>query len=203
MKASKACADQTKQQLSELGDIHYRTQFGGYALTVEQVVFAFINEGKLYLRASDQLAHYAHQHNLAPMIFYKRGLPVNLNYYQVDEHLRKNRALFTALSRSALECAIAQKKSRDTRNRIKDLPNLTVRIETMLRQIGITTTHRLCELGSRECWLRLRANNKHLGLQTLFALEGAISGRHQAALSVKVRSELAQWYVATLATKPS
>ncbi len=47
---------QSKAQLAALGNITVRSQFGGYSLAVEKVVFALITEGELYLRASDTMA---------------------------------------------------------------------------------------------------------------------------------------------------
>mgnify|MGYP004720269579 CR=1 FL=1 len=64
----------------------------------------------------------------------------------------------------------------------------------LLIEVGVTTVSRLRDLGAKQCWARLRSKNRHLGLKTLYALQGAISGQHQEVLAREVRDELKHWY---------
>ena len=52
----------------------------------------------------------------------------------------------------------------------------------------------LRELGAKASWLKIRAQNKQLGIKVLFALEGAIEGLHEAALPAEIRQELTEWF---------
>lgn len=198
MKKAHQVIEQSRQQLSALGKIESRTQFGGYALSVEKVVFALVNEGELYLRASEALRSYGANRRLVPLVSRKRGMPVMLDYYKVDESLWQNPDRLLALSRASLQEARASREAKTRSLRLKDLPNLSLRMEMMLRQVGICTVKHLHEVGARQSWLKLKALNKHLGLKTLFALQGAISGQHQAALPQAIKAELSEWYQQTI-----
>lgn len=55
MKKLNPIIERSRAQLAPLGTIESRTQFGGYALAVERVVFALVNNDALYLRASEPL----------------------------------------------------------------------------------------------------------------------------------------------------
>lgn len=198
MKRSNPVVEQSKAQLAALGKIESRTQFGGYALAVEKVVFAYINEDALYLRASEALQHYAAQRPMEPLIYRKRGLPVTLSYYKVDSQLWQDPDQLLRLSASSLRAAQDEAATRHVLIRLKDLPNLSLRMELMLHKVGISSVRLLCETGSRQSWLRLRTVNKDIGLKTLLALEGAILGHHEAALPLAVREELSAWYRETL-----
>lgn len=189
---------QSKAQLASLGKITVRSQFGGYSLAVEKIVFALIADGELYLRASENLSRYLDKQSLAPLVINKRGLPVTLRYYRIDEALWRDRPLLIALSKSALALARRQKSEQQAKARVKDLPNMGVRMEMLLREIGIDSVHALREAGAKDCWLRLRTLNQHLGLNCLLALQGAISGKHQAALPAEVTEELRYWFYSTL-----
>lgn len=202
MKTNKSMVMQSKTQLAPLGKIESRTQFGGYALTVEKVIFAYINEDALYLRASEALQVYHARRALEPLVYRKRGIPVQLNYYKVDATLWQDAEQLLQLSASALQAAQDEIATRSVTLRLKDLPNLSLRMEMMLHRVGISSVRLLHEMGSRKSWLKLRAVNKHIGLKTLLALEGAISGHHQAALPVVTREELYAWYVKTLHLDP-
>jgi DNA transformation protein len=58
----------------------------------------------------------------------KRGRPVLLNYYRVDDGLWQDRnGCFSFLF--ALDAARKERYQRHQRNRLKDLPNLTFQLE--------------------------------------------------------------------------
>ena len=194
MKRKNEVVEQSIDALSVLGDIESRTQFGGYALAIERVVFAYIDNDTLYLRASEALRLYAVQRPLEPLVYRKRGIPVTLSYFKVDQQLSQDRRQLIRLSASSLQAAQADAAVKNISLRLKDLPNLSLRMELMLHKAGISSVESLQEMGSRQSWLKLRSVNKHVGLKTLLALEGAISGHHQAALPADVKEALSSWY---------
>ncbi len=194
MKSSKQRIEQSKQHLSALGKIDARTQFGGYSLAVEKVVFAVVAQGELYLRACEQLKPYIAEETTAPLVFVKRGMPVTLRYYRVDEDLWHDVPRLLALSRSSLLQAREQQLAKKSCVRLKDLPNMGARMEMLLREVGINSVKTLREEGAKRCWLKLKAANQHLGLNILFALQGAISGHHLAVLPPEVKKELRDWF---------
>jgi DNA transformation protein len=124
----------------------------------------------------------------------KRGRPVLLNYYRVDDGLWQDRERLLQLSSFALSAARKERYQRHQRNRLKDLPNLTFQLEVLLFEAGITNEETLRALGARASWLKMRAKNKALGIKVLFALEGAIEGLHEAALPAGIRRELTEWF---------
>lgn len=184
----------SQEYLSPLGDIHHRALFGGYTLAVDDTVFAMVSEGELYLRACEQSAPYCVKHSTVFLTLVKRGRSVLLNYYRVDEGLWLDREKLLQLSSYSLEAARRERNQRDKRHRLKDLPNLTFQLETLLCEAGITDEETLRSLGAEVCWLRIREINQHLGIKVLFALEGAIEGLHEAALPAPRRRELMEWF---------
>ncbi|KQN56991.1 competence protein TfoX [Erwinia sp. E602] len=194
MKSSKDRIEATKQRLAALGCVESRTQFGGYCLSVEKTVFAVVAEGELYLRACEQVQPYIAERKMVPLSMHKRGVPVEMNYYRVDNALWSDSDQLVALSSLCLKGAQRQREARISNRRIKDLPNMGFRMEMLLRQVGIYTINHLRQQGAKQCWLKLRACNKNLGLAALLALEGAIVGRHYEALPRAVKEELRIWF---------
>lgn len=90
---------QSQEYLSPLGEIHHRALFGGYTLAVDEAVFAMVSDGELYLRACEQSAKYCVKNASSFLTLMKRGRPVLLNYYRVDEGLWQNREKLLQLSR--------------------------------------------------------------------------------------------------------
>ena len=62
--------------------------------------------------------------------------------------------------------------------RISDLPNLGSKSQQMLAQAGICTVEQLCELGAVRAYLQVKRSGGNISLNLLWALEGALSGRH-------------------------
>lgn len=74
--------------------------------------------------------------------------------------------------------------------RLRDLQNLGPASEKMLRAAGIHSPSELAALGAVEAFLRVREQDLHPSLNLLYALEGALSGRHWSALPDEVRTRL-------------
>ncbi|WP_075181162.1 TfoX/Sxy family DNA transformation protein [Pantoea sp. 1.19] len=190
---------QSRRCLAALGKVETRTQFGGYSLSVEKRVFAVVSEGELYLRACEETQPWFRERKMTPLIFRKRGVPVQLNYYQVDEYLWQQPDTLLALSRLSLNGLKKEALQRQRNRQIKDLPNMGLKMAQRLSEVGINTIDALRELGAKRSWLRLHQSNPQLGINTLLALQGAISGQHRAALPGEVVSELTQWYQQAIA----
>lgn len=75
----------SQEYLSPLGEIHHRALFGGYTLAVDDAVFAMVSDGELYLRACEESAKYCVKNASSFLTLMKRGRPVLLNYYRVDD----------------------------------------------------------------------------------------------------------------------
>lgn len=185
---------QSKYVFASLGSISSRSQFGGYSIAANQVVFALVSSGELYLRAAEQHAEYFLSRNAPRLIYTKRGMPVPLNYYLVDESLWRNEGELLAQASLSLQRAQRDKAAKTHSVRLKDLPNLNHDLERMLWKAGIRNIDELQQLGAKQCYLRLTAVSRHLSVNTLLALAGAIFGVYQAALPNRMRSELIEWF---------
>ena len=74
------------------------------------------------------------------------------------------------------------------------LPNIGPVVEEQLIEADIGTAEQLRQLGSREAWLRIRANDPSACIHRLYALEGAIRGMPKKELPDQVKAELKQFY---------
>ncbi|WP_312073800.1 TfoX/Sxy family DNA transformation protein [Atlantibacter sp.] len=193
---------QVEDLLKTLGKVNCRSLFGGYSLTIDKAAFGMLVEGEFFLRAGEQSAAYFSQKNSSKLSFTRRGRPIYLNYYRVDNDLWNNPGLLVKLAADSLTCANEDLAHRKQEQRIKDLPNLTLQHEIWLWEVGIKDVDTLKSFGSRASWLKLRANKKNCGVKTLYALEGAIVGLHEAALPAQTRRELYEWFIQQPKSKP-
>lgn len=125
----------SQEYLATLGTIEYRSLFGSYSLTVDDTVFAMVSDGELYLRACEQSAQYCVKHPPVWLTYKKCGRSVTLNYYRVDESLWRNQLKLVRLSKYSLDAALKEKSTRNTRERLKDLPNMSFHLEAILGEV--------------------------------------------------------------------
>lgn len=93
---------QAKNCFAALGAITTRSQFGGYGLLAEGVMFAVIAEGELYLRATASMEPAFRARGMVNMVYSKRGVPITLRYYWVDESLWRERNELVGLAWQAV-----------------------------------------------------------------------------------------------------
>jgi DNA transformation protein len=143
---------QCEECLSSLGTIHHRALFGGYSLSIDDTVFAMVAHGDLYLRVCEQSAVY---HAATPprlLTLAKRGRPISLNYYWVDDTLWHNQPLLLRLSALSLRGAQNEKSLRCDSQRLRKLPNITFQLELLLFEAGIHDEVTLRRLGAMAVW---------------------------------------------------
>ena len=74
------------------------------------------------------------------------------------------------------------------------LPNIAEKLEAQLSDAGITTVEALRQVGSREAWLRILANDPSACIMRLSALEGAIQGVRWHHLDDETKKSLKAFY---------
>lgn len=194
MKSSLQCITTIKTMFAPLGQVTARTQFGGYALSIDENIIALISEGDLYLRRSQSMSHLIQHTFLPAFVLKKRGYGVVLNYFLITTSIWHQNRLLLSLA----ECALNESKEfmwqKKNKSRIRDLPNMCHKMETALLEAGITTVMQLKSEGAKYCWNLLYQRNENIGLHTLYNLQGAISGQHQAVLATNLKKELSIWY---------
>lgn len=186
---------QVQDYFTFLKPITSRSQFGGYGLLSNGIMFALVSDGELYLRANDNVEHLFQARKMTNLVYYKRGIPVFLRYYWVDQTLWQEKETlthFVHLAHQGAEAEALRKKQKAIR--LKDLPNLSLGIERLLWKVGIKNVHELRLKGEKCSYLQLRALKSSLGVNMLLALAGAINGYHHAVLPKVLRHELLEWF---------
>lgn len=177
----------------QLGRIKSRSMFGGFGIFADDTMFALVVNDKLHIRADDKLASQFKSEGLEPYVYKKRGFPVVTKYFALTDDVASCPTRALALAQSALAIAKKEKTSQaKTRpNRLKDLPNLRLATERMLKKAGIDSVENLEEAGSVEAFKAIQATHSaEVSLELLWALEGAINGKHWSVIPPERRQEL-------------
>lgn len=79
-------------------------------------------------------------------------------------------------------------------SKLESLPNIGEDTAQQLEAVGITSFEQLCEIGSRDAWLRIQRIDPSACLSRLSALEGAIQGVRWHHLDPGTRAALRAFY---------
>ncbi|MCL9782375.1 TfoX/Sxy family DNA transformation protein [Vibrio sp. S4M6] len=177
-----------------LGRIKSRSMFGGYGIFVDDTMFALIANDQLHIRADDMAAKEFKTLGYKPYVYTKKGLPVVTKYYALPDSWHDNSEQTLKCGKQAWNSARQEKATQSVRrpSRLKDLPNLRLAIERMLKKAGIESVEALEAKGSVEAYKAIKqTHSTEVGLELLWALEGAIQGKHWSVIPQARKEELA------------
>ncbi len=177
-----------------LGSVCSRSMFGGFGLFLDGTMFALVVQDKLHIRADDKTFEQFKECGFRPYSYAKRGFPVITKYYALpDEYWQDTDKIFT-LGKNAYCNALNEKSatSQQEPQRLKDLPNLRLATERMLKKAGISSVDDLYHQGAINAYKAIKEShpNTGLSLELLWALEGAIKGTHWSVVPQSRRDEL-------------
>jgi DNA transformation protein len=76
-----------REILEPLGDVRARRMFGGYGLYHQDLMFALVADGALYLKADEQSAQCFRDRNLGRFEYTKNGKATKMSYYAAPEEI--------------------------------------------------------------------------------------------------------------------
>lgn len=189
----KAILKNTLQLCNSLGKIKSRSMFGGFGIFCNDTMFALVVNNALHLRAAKQNESEFIALKMAPYTYTKRNFPVITKYYEIPNAWWEQTELLLNYVTQALDIASNDQKEKKSAipTRIKDLPNLRLTTERLLRKAGIASIQELQEAGALVAFQALqKTHNDSLSLDMLWALEGALDGKHWSVITPQRRHEL-------------
>ncbi|WP_394240743.1 TfoX/Sxy family DNA transformation protein [Vibrio astriarenae] len=178
----------------QLGTVKSRSMFGGFGIFVNDTMFALVVKNKLHVRKCADLDTAISQHELEPYVYEKRGFPVVTKYFQLPDSWVTEPARLLSVATTAHKAAVADKVKQETTKpqRLKDLPNLRLATERMLKKAGIETVTQLEEAGAVRAYQAIQeSHTAPVSLELLYSLEGAIRGTHWTVIPQPQREDLA------------
>ncbi|MDR9828882.1 TfoX/Sxy family DNA transformation protein [Vibrio sp. FNV 38] len=177
----------------QLGSVKSRSMFGGFGIFVNDIMFALVVRNKLHVRKCDALEMAISTHKLMPYVYEKRGFPVTTKYFQLPDSWVEEPKRLLDVASIALKAATADKVKQETTKpqRLKDLPNLRLATERMLKKAGIETVTELEQTGAVKAYQAIReSHTTPVSLELLYSLEGAIRGTHWTVIPQTQREDL-------------
>ena len=175
------------------GKVKSRSMFGGFGIFVDETMFALVVNNALHIRSCNSTIDQFKAAGYEPYVYKKRGFPVVTKYYALPENFWDNPNDILAIASVALMHAKEEKTAHaeEKPTRLKDLPNLRLGTERMLKKAGIASVSELKEAGAVNAFKAIqKTHSSTVSLELLWALEGAIEGKHWSVISQQKRDEL-------------
>ncbi|SHF32093.1 regulator of competence-specific genes [Vibrio gazogenes DSM 21264] len=180
----------------QLGRVKSRSMFGGFGIFVNDIMFALVVQNKLHIRADSHSLETFKAKGFEPYVYTKRGFPVVTKYFALPaDYWNDADTIFNIAKQAYLNAKNEKTTHVETKpKRLKDLPNLRLATERMLRKAGINSVEELHQKGSLSAYKAILSSHPATQppLELLWALEGAIEGKHWSVISQARRDELAR-----------
>ena len=182
------------KKLVELGfhDIRLKSMFGGIGLFTDGIFWGMIHSDKLHVKTCEHTQKLFDREGVTPLIFEKKNHLVNTKNYPIPSDWMKKPTMVTKLVSHAIEHAKAtvEKRNHPEHQRLRDLPNIKVSTEKLLKSVDIHSCEELKRKGAIQAFIAIKSLYHNVEESLLLKLEGAILGKHWAALSSCTRERL-------------
>lgn len=181
--------------LREFGKYEKRSMFGGTGVFIQGAMYAILTDELIYLRGGatldDRLASLA----CKKFKHIKRSTTAIVNYYDITRIYHQDRALCDDIIRESIRLSAQEKaeKSSAKSKRLRDLPNMRLTLERMVKKAGIPDVSSFISLGAAEVYRKVRhSHGKDVDLKLLWMFAGAIEGCHWTLLEEERKQHLLQ-----------
>ena len=170
-----------------IGHVTSRNLFTGYGLFYKkELMFAMWLNGRFYLQAKGEFAEQLIKSGCTAFDKSESGEKFVLSdYYQLTNAILDD----STLLRKLLMISIKQIQDRNNEiallkaNRLKELPNLSIKYERMLKKVDIPDVATLKIVGAENAIVRLRKSGIPATLKTYWKLAGALSNKNSDLMS--------------------
>lgn len=189
-----------------IDDFKFKNLFSGYGFYKDKYMFGVYFKGAFCIRAKDELANYIKE-NFGGISFLSEDQNISFrlsHYYILPFELFNKPDILKELVLKSVEQVRNENLTMQSlkKKNIKDLPNLSIKQERMLRKIGVIDVETFRKLGAVTCFVELRKIGFELSLSIFFDFVGAILNTHSYVIPKEIRKlELEKLNKALIANK--
>ncbi len=158
-----------------------RSMFGGIGLFTDDAMFALVSNDCCYLRGGNGLDEVFTQLNCEKYKHVKKQTTATVNYYDVTDLFESGYAGLDELVQKSIEYAIKERKYQKSSasRRLRDLPNMQLTLERMVKKAGVDDVETFLELGPVKVFNKVKvAYGNDVDVKLLWKFAGATDGVH-------------------------
>ncbi|MCW8334010.1 TfoX/Sxy family DNA transformation protein [Vibrio sp. SCSIO 43135] len=167
--------------VGKFGEFQKRSMFGGVGLFKSEAMFALISGEKIFIRGGDNLDTMLNDLGCEKYRHVKKQTTATVNYYDITEIFHQQGEALHEIVESSIKLSVDQRKfQKSTANRrLRDLPNMQLTLERMVKKAGIEDVESFMNLGPAEVYSKVRkAYGTDVDVKLLWKFAGAVEGIH-------------------------
>lgn len=164
-----------------VGSVTVKNLFCGYGIFKKKQIFAIYLNDVLYLRAKNTLAKFFVEQGGASILNGINPYYLSLgDYYRLPRKITQNEKYFSLVLQLSIKQALYMQQQKELRkkNRIKELANLSIKHERLLRKINVLNVEEFQQLGAVESFINLKKAGVNVNMNTFWAFVGALHHCH-------------------------
>ncbi|XHY21054.1 DNA transformation protein TfoX1 [Vibrio sp. NH-UV-68] len=169
------------QYVKKFGDFQKRSMFGGTGLFKEEAMFALISNDHVFIRGGEKLDNELSQLGCEKYRHVKKQTTATVNYYDVTTLFVTNDSKIARLVEESITYSVSEREYKRSyaNRRLRDLPNMQLTLERMVKKAGIEDVDTFVELGPSAVFSRVKqAYGSDVDVKLLWKFAGAIEGIH-------------------------
>lgn len=181
------------QYVTKFGEFQRRSMFGGIGLFKDEAMFVLLSNDKIFIRGGETLDSQLIELGCEKYRHVKKQTTATVNYYDITGLFAAEHAMLDELVESSIRFSVIQRKfKRSTANRrLRDLPNMQLTLERMVKKAGIDDVDTFIELGAPTVFSRVKqAYGSDVDVKLLWKFAGAIKGVHWKLIQEPQKREL-------------
>ncbi|WPC73085.1 TfoX/Sxy family DNA transformation protein [Vibrio porteresiae] len=180
---------------TQCGSLQTRSMFGGTGIFQNNVMYALIREQSIYLRSHPLVEPKLAELACEKFKHIKKSSVATVNYYDITELVEEQSDLAVELVKLAIEGAKQDDEAKrcKSKRRLRDLPNMQLTTERMMKKAGIENVDTFLEKGASYAFARIcEIYGRDIDMRLLWKLAGAVDGIHWELIQEPKRQQLLQ-----------
>ncbi|MEC6822681.1 TfoX/Sxy family DNA transformation protein [Photobacterium piscicola] len=183
--------------LSKFGQQEKRSMFGGTGIFINSAMFAIVTPTSMYIRGGNELDEKLIKSGCEKFRHIKKSKTATVNYYEIKTLFLTDQSQCDSFVEEsiAFSCRDKNFRSSESNRRLRDLPNMRLTLERMVKKAGVLDVDTFFNAGAVNVFRRVcEHNGQELDHKLLWIFAGAIHGGHWQLLSEDHKRRLLDEY---------
>lgn len=180
----------------KFGDYQKRSMFGGVGLFQQEAMYVLLTEGAIFLRGSEELDELLIQLGCEKFRHVKKQTTATVNYYDITQLFEQGYPQLDDIIQRSIFYSISQRRFQKSQasRRLRDLPNMQLTLERMVKKAGISDVETFVKLGAPLVFSKVRKiYGSDVDVKLLWKFAGAIEGVHWKLLQEPQKRQLLEY----------
>jgi DNA transformation protein and related proteins len=172
--------------LGNFGCYEKRSMFGGTGIFIHGAMYAILTDTTIFIRGGGELDDKLLQLGCLKFKHIKKSTTATVNYYDITKLFLRDKNKCHSLINESISFSQKEKafKCSEESRRLRDLPNMRLTLERMVKKAGIPDVNSFLLLGAAEVFRKVRkTHGTDIDLKLLWMFAGAINGCHWSLLN--------------------